>query len=145
MTAVDSQWSVVSLTLSALFFLFSVCAQAQQLTKIPRIGYLGVNSLNVNPDRREAFRQGVRELGYVEGKNIVIEWRSAEGKQDRLPALAAELVSLKVDIIITGGPPSTRAAKQATVTIPIVTAQYPDPVGMGSWLAWRGLAVTLLD
>ena len=131
MTAVDSQWSVVSLTLSALFFLFSVCAQAQQLTKIPRIGYLGVNSLNVNPDRREAFRQGVRELGYVEGKNIVIEWRSAEGKQDRLPALAAELVSLKVDIIITGGPPSTRAAKQATVTIPIVTAQYPDPVGDG--------------
>ena len=131
MTAVDSQWSVVSLTLSALFFLFSVCAQAQQLTKIPRIGYLGVNSLNVNPDRREAFRQGLRELGYVEGKNIVIEWRSAEGKQDRLPALAAELVSLKVDIIITCGPPSTRAAKQATVTIPIVTAQYPDPVGDG--------------
>jgi len=106
-------------------------AEAQQPTKIPRIGYLGVNSLNVNPDRREAFRQGLRELGYVEGKNIVIEWRSAEGKQDRLPALAAELVSLKVDIIITGGPPSTRAAKQATVTIPIVTAQYPDPVGDG--------------
>src|SRR4029079_19456512 len=117
MTAVDSQWSVVSLTLSALFFLFSVCAQAQQLTKIPRIGYLGVNSLNVNPDRREAFRQGLRELGYVEGKNIVIEWRSAEGKKDRLPALAAELVRLKVDIIIAGGPPSTRAAKEATITI----------------------------
>src|ERR1044071_518081 len=77
--------------------LFALChsAAAQQPTKIPRIGYLGVNSLNVNPDRREAFRQGLRELGYVEGKNIVIEWRFAEGKQDRLPAIAAELVRLR--------------------------------------------------
>ena len=129
----SNRWSVIRQTLALCTMLFAVCSptDAQQPTKIPRIGYLGVNSLNVNPDRREAFRQGVRELGYVEGKNIVIEWRSAEGKQDRLPALAAELVSLKVDIIITGGPPSTRAAKQATVTIPIVTAQYPDPVGDG--------------
>jgi len=129
----SNRWSVIRQTLALCTMLFAVCSptDAQQPTKIPRIGYLGVNSLNVNPDRREAFRQGLRELGYVEGKNIVIEWRSAEGKQDRLPALAAELVSLKVDIIITGGPPSTRAAKQATVTIPIVTAQYPDPVGDG--------------
>jgi putative ABC transport system substrate-binding protein len=84
-----------------------------------------------NPARREAFRQGLRELGYVEGKNIVIEYRFAEGKPDRLPALAAELVRLKVDVIITGGPTVTRAAKEATSTIPIVMAQDPDPVGNG--------------
>jgi putative tryptophan/tyrosine transport system substrate-binding protein len=102
------------LLLSLLILRFAV---AQQPTKIPRIGYLGPNSFSVNTDRTEAFRQGLRELGYLEGKNIVIEWRSAEGKQDRLPALAAELVGLKVDTIIKGGPPSTRAAKEATVTI----------------------------
>jgi putative ABC transport system substrate-binding protein len=102
-----------------------------QPTKILRIGYLGANSLSINPDRPEAFRKGLRELGYVEGKNIVIEWRSAEGKQDRLPALAAELVRLKVDIIIAGGPPSTRAAKEATITIPIVMGFDNDPVADG--------------
>ena len=75
------------------------------------------------PARIEAFRQGLRELGYVEGKNIVVEWRSAEGKPDRLPALAAELVRLKVDVIVTGGPTATRAAKEATSTIPIVMTQ----------------------
>ena len=81
--------------------------------------------------RIEAFRQGLRELGYVEGKNIVIEYRYAEGKLDRLPALAAELVRLKVDVIVTGGPTATRAAKEATTTIPIVMAQDNDPVGNG--------------
>jgi putative tryptophan/tyrosine transport system substrate-binding protein len=81
--------------------------------------------------RVETFRQGLRELGYVEGKNIVIEYRYAEGKTDRLPALAAELVRLKVDVIVTMGPPSTRSAKQATVTIPIVMAFDDDPVGSG--------------
>jgi putative ABC transport system substrate-binding protein len=106
-------------------------AQAQQPTKIPRIGYLSVNSPSVNRDRIEAFRQGLRELGYVEGKNIVIEWRYAEGKQDRLPALAAELVRLKVDIIVTGGPATTPAVKEATVTIPIVMGFDNDPVGSG--------------
>jgi ABC-type uncharacterized transport system substrate-binding protein len=109
----------------------TVVANAQQPTKIPRIGYLGANSPSVNPDRSKAFRQGLRELGYVEGKNIVIEFRSAMGKQDRLPMLAAELIRLKVDIIITGGPPSTRAAKEATVTIPIVMGFDNDPVGNG--------------
>ena len=104
-------------------------AQAQQPTKIPRIGYLGGNS--PNSDRIEAFRQGLRELGYVEVKNIVIEWRHHEGKLDRLPALAAELVRLKVDIIITVGPPAARAAKEATSTIPIVMMQVGDPVGSG--------------
>ena len=81
--------------------------------------------------RTEAFRQGLRELGYVEGKNISIEYRFAEGKLDRLPALAAELVRLKVDLIITSGPPVTRAAKEATNTIPIVMANEADPVGSG--------------
>ena len=78
--------------------------------------------LPLTPARIEAFRQGLRELGYVEGKNIVIEYRYAEGKLDRLPALAAELVRLKVDVIVTAGPTATRAAKEATVTIPIVMA-----------------------
>jgi len=106
-------------------------AEAQQPTKIPRIGYLGGGSPSSNPARIEAFRQGLRELGYVEGKNIVIEWRYAEEKLDRLPALAAELVSLKVDIIVTAGPSVTRAAKEATNTIPVVMAFDSDPVGNG--------------
>ena len=81
--------------------------------------------------RTEAFRQGLRELGYVEGKNIIIQFRYAEGKLDRLRDLAAELVRLKVDIIVTAGPPATRAAKEATATIPIVMAFDNDPVGNG--------------
>ena len=113
------------------FALSGAVAQAQQPTKVPRIGYLSAPPLSASASRNEAFRQGLRELSYVEGKNIVIEWRSAEGKSDRLPALAAELVRLKVDIIVTGGGAATRAAKEATATIPVVTAQDPDPVGNG--------------
>jgi putative ABC transport system substrate-binding protein len=108
-----------------------VIAEAQQPTKVSRIGYLIAASLSAASARIEAFRQGLRELGYVEGKNIVIEWRSAEGKFDRLPALAAELVRLKVDVIVTAGPIPTRAAKEATNTIPIVMTNDPDPVGTG--------------
>jgi putative tryptophan/tyrosine transport system substrate-binding protein len=106
-------------------------ADAQQPTKIPRIGYLAISSPYTNPARREAFRQGLRELGYVEGKNIIIENRYAEGKLDRLPALAAELVRLKVDIIVSAGAIPTRTAKEATSTIPIVMTQDADPVGAG--------------
>ena len=106
-------------------------AEAQQPTKIPRIGFLGLNSPSSNASRIETFRQGLGELGYVESKNIVIEWRHHEGKLDRLPALAAELVRLKVDIIIAVGPPAARAAKEATNTIPIVMMQVGDPVGSG--------------
>ena len=131
MTAVDSQRSVVSLTLSASLFLFSVCAEAQQPTKVPRIGFLSAASSSAISARVEAFRQGLRELGYVEGKNIFIEWRFAEGKSDRLPSLAAELVRLKVDVIVSEAPTSTRSAKQATVTIPIVMMFDDDPVGSG--------------
>jgi putative tryptophan/tyrosine transport system substrate-binding protein len=106
-------------------------AAAQQPTKIPRIGYLGLISPSVSSARIEAFRQGLRELGYVEGKNIVIEWRHNEGKLDRVPALAAELVRLKVDVIVANGPPAARAAKEATVAIPIVMMQVGDPVESG--------------
>ena len=105
--------------------------EAQQTTKVTPIGYLSAQSLSINGPRIEAFRQGLRELGYVEGKSIFTEWRFAEGKADRLPALAAELVRLKVDVIVTAGPPSTRSAKQATATIPIVMAFDIDPVGSG--------------
>jgi putative ABC transport system substrate-binding protein len=108
-----------------------VLVQAQQPTKIPRIGYLDAVSLSVNAARVEAFRQGMRKLGYVEGKTIFIEWRSADGKLDRLPALAADLVHLEVEIIVTGGRSATRAAKEATSTIPIVMTQDSDPVANG--------------
>src|SRR5262245_47215401 len=112
--------------------LLALCfpAAAQQ-KKAPRIGFLSGTSPSTISARVESFRQGLRELGYVEGKTIVIDWRYAEGKLDRLPALAAELVHLKVDVIISAGPPPTRSAKQATVTIPIVMAFDDDPVGSG--------------
>jgi putative ABC transport system substrate-binding protein len=106
-------------------------AAAQQPTKISRIGFLMGVSPSIISARVEAFRQGLRELGHVEGKNILIEVRSSEGKPDRLPALAAELVRLKVDVIVSAGPPSTRSAKQTTATIPIVMAFDDDPVGSG--------------
>src|SRR6266545_3242177 len=86
----------------------------EQSTKVPRIGYLTVASLSSNVARIEAFRRGLRELGYLEGKNIVIEWRSAEGKFERQGELAAELVRLKVDVIVSSGPTMTRAAREAT-------------------------------
>jgi putative tryptophan/tyrosine transport system substrate-binding protein len=117
--------------LAVVILAFVHPAEAQQPKKVPRIGYLGATSVSATSDRTEPFRQGLRELGYVEGKSIVIEWRYAEGKLDRLPALAAELVRLKVDIIVTSGPIPTRAAKEATVTIPIVMAQDSDPVANG--------------
>src|SRR4029434_7405028 len=108
-----------------------LAAEGQQAAKVARIGSL---SLNMVPNRhlQEAFRQGLRDLGYVEGRNVVIETRDAEGKPERLSALAAELIALKVDVIVTGGgTPPALAAKQATKTIPIVFASAPDPVTDG--------------
>jgi putative tryptophan/tyrosine transport system substrate-binding protein len=140
MKVVRSQWSGVSrcfYCVELCVVLFALCGSvdAQQPTKIPRIGNLGAGvgfgSSSSGSPRAETFRQGLRELGYVEGKNIVIEWRSSDGKLDRLPALAAELVRLKVEVIVTGGGSSTRAAKEATSTIPIVMQQDNDPVGNG--------------
>jgi putative ABC transport system substrate-binding protein len=106
-------------------------AEAQQPAKVPRIGFLIATSQSVSSARIEAFRQDLRELGYVEGKNIVIEYRYAEGKPDRLPALAAGLVHFNVDVIVTAGPADTRAAKETPRTIPIVMAWDNDPVGSG--------------
>ncbi len=106
-------------------------ALAQQPAKMPRIGYLAGGSSAVESARAEALRQGLHELGYTEGKSFAFEHRFAEGKLERLPALAAELVRLKVDLIVTGGSLPTRAAKDATTTIPIVMAQDPDPVATG--------------
>jgi len=106
-------------------------AQAQQPKKVPRIGFLSSLSRQAVANRIEAFRQGLGELGYAEGKNILIEWRYAEGKTERLPELAADLVRLKVDVIVTGGPAVNRFAKEATASIPIVLTFDNDPVGNG--------------
>jgi putative ABC transport system substrate-binding protein len=114
-----------------MLFALSAAASAQQPAKIPRIGYLTAVSISAYSTRIEAFRQGLVEHGYIEGKNIVIEWRSSEGSRDRTPELAAELVRLKVDVIVSGGLGATRAAKAATSTIPIVMTRDSDPVGNG--------------
>ena len=107
--------------------MWGAVATAQQPARIPRIGFLSGQSLSNLSTRTEAFRQGLRELGYVEGKNIVIEYRYADGKLERLPDLAAELVGLKVDVIVTV-PQAILAAQKASPTIPIVFALHPDPV-----------------
>ena len=117
--------------LSAMLFALCSSVAAQQPVKVPRIGFLGATSPSTNAARIEAFRQGLRELGYVDGKNIVIEYRWAEGKTERLPELVADLVRLKVDIIVTAGPAVTRPVKEATSTIPIVMSFDNDPVGSG--------------
>jgi putative tryptophan/tyrosine transport system substrate-binding protein len=118
--------------LAVCALLFELCSSVQaQPTKVSRIGYLSSASPSAGASRIQAFHQGLREVGYVEGKNVVIEYRYAEGKLDRLPALAAELVRLKVDVIVTSAAVATRRAKETTVTIPIVMAQDGDPVGSG--------------
>jgi putative tryptophan/tyrosine transport system substrate-binding protein len=122
-------------------------ATGQQVGKIARIGYLAAN-LAANPHLQEALLQGLRDLGYVEGRNLVIEYRGAEGKPERFPALAAELVALKVDVIVTaGGTLAALAAKQATRTLPIVFAAAADPVesGLVTSLARPGGNVTGLS
>jgi putative ABC transport system substrate-binding protein len=135
-----------SITL-ALGGLFSpVAAEAQQAAKIARIGLLA-NNPAASPHLTEAFLQGLRDLGYVEGRNVVIEYRNAEGKFERFPALAAELVALKVDVIVASGTPAALAAKQATRTLPIVFAAAGDPVtdGLVTSLARPGGNVTGLS
>src|SRR5262245_30540518 len=108
-----------------------IAVEAQQPKKVPRIGLLGGGSPSTIAGRIDAFRQGLRDLGYVEGKSIVIEQLWAEGRVDRLPALAAELVRLRVDVIVSAGPTVTRACKEANVTTPIVMGFDDDPVGSG--------------
>jgi putative ABC transport system substrate-binding protein len=120
---------IITLLLGLLALPCIVAAQPAQ--HVPRIGFLSGGSPAATAARVEAFRQGLRELGYVEGHNLVIEWRYAEGQLERLPTLAAELVRLAVDVIVTAAPGPTRATKAATATIPIVMAYDSDPVGNG--------------
>jgi putative tryptophan/tyrosine transport system substrate-binding protein len=117
--------------LGAIFLTLSFPVEAQQPAKVYRIGFLSARSSSSDSPRTEVFRQGLRELGYVEGKNIIIEYRYAEGKSEILPDLAAELVRLNVDVILALGVPPTRASKQITTTIPIVMAGGSDPVRTG--------------
>ena len=122
--------NVFCLALGAMLFALCFSAEAQQPARIPRIGILIGSSASVYATRVEAFRRRLRELGYVEGKNLVIEYRYAEGKRERLSELAAELVRLKVDVIVTSGP-GILAAKKASPTMPIVFGSASDPVGTG--------------
>ncbi len=123
---------ILTWLLPTVFLATVPLAQAQQPGKVPRIGFLGATSASAFVDRTDAFRQRLRDLGYVEGKNIIIEYRFAEGKgPSRLAELAAELVELKVDVLVTSGGTSTRAAQKATKTIPIVMTNVGDPVAGG--------------
>ena len=130
-SALMSQSSPLVFALCAMLFAFCAYAQAQQPTKISRVVFLGGSTASALLQRLEAFRQGLRKLGYIEGKNIVIEYRYGGGEPKRLPAIASELVRSKPDIIVTGGPFSTRAARDATTKIPIVMAFDNDPIGNG--------------
>jgi putative ABC transport system substrate-binding protein len=120
---------IVTLILSLLAA--PLVAEAQQPKQVPRIGFLEASSAEDAKSRLAAFQQGLHELGYVEGKHIIIACRSAEGKYERLPAFAADLVRLKVDVLVVAGAPAAHAAKNATSTIPIVFAMVADPVGQG--------------
>ncbi len=132
----------ITLALSGLFN--PVAAEPQEAAKVARIGFLTANAV---PDRSEAFRQGLRDLGYVEGRNVVIEYRDADGKPERLPALAAELVALNVHVIVAPTTVAAVAATQATTTLPIVFAGASDPVtsGLVTSLARPGGNVTGLS
>jgi putative ABC transport system substrate-binding protein len=138
---------ITVLTLCAMLFALCGSADAQQTGKIPRIGYLDGSTASGSAVLLEAFRQELSKLGWIEGKNIAIEYRFGEQKSERLPELAAELVRLKVDLIVTAGAPPALAAKKATTTIPIVMATTGDPVGAGliASLARPGANVTGLS
>ena len=122
--------TIIGLALGSILLALGLLAEAQQPTKVARIGYLNPGDPVSRVYRIEAFRQGLKELGYVEGKNIIIEYRFAEARHERLRELAHDLVRLKVDVIFAGGGPATGVAKNATLTLPIVTSS-DDPVGRG--------------
>jgi len=122
---------VIGVALGALLFALSVSAHAQQMGKVFRIGFLDNSTASGMAVLVGAFRQELSKLGWIEGKNITIEYRFAEQQNKRLPGLAAELVRLNVDVIVTGGPTTTRSAMEATGTIPIVMAVNANPVGLG--------------
>jgi putative ABC transport system substrate-binding protein len=123
--------AVRSVAVAVMLLTVAVIVEAQQAKKVPRIGFLGGNSFSDLSPRVDGFKQGLRELGYVEGQNINIEYRFADGKVERLSDLAAELTRLKLDCIVTAGTPATHAAKQATSTIPIVMGNVDDPIAQG--------------
>jgi putative ABC transport system substrate-binding protein len=122
---------VIFVCLATALLLRSTHGEAQQSAKVPRIGFLLDSSASLFAARIEGFRQGLHDLGYVEDKNINIEWRSAEGNVERRAEIIAELMRLKLDVIVSGGPAATRALREATSTIPIVMGQDTDPVGSG--------------
>ena len=109
----------------------SLAAQAQQTGNVYRIGFLGNSTAALEANLVGPFREGLRDLGYVEGRNVLIEYRWAEGKYDRFPALIAELLALKVAVIVTAGTPATLAVKKATTSVPLVMSAVGDPVGAG--------------
>ena len=123
---------VILFLLAASVLICLQLAEAQQPAKIPRIGYVSTSGdPSTSGPQVEAFRQGLRDLGYFEGKNVLVEYRYIEGKSDRIPSLVAELVQLKVDVLVVTNPPSIRTAKQATKTIPVVMVTTGDPVATG--------------
>ena len=136
-----------SILLMVAVVVVAALAQAQQPAKVPRIGCLVGGSRSSGSTREHAFRQGLQALGYVEGKNIIFVYRFAEGKLDRLPELATELIDSKVDVIVAEAPAAVRAAKNATSTIPIIMAHGGDPVAQGfvASLARPGANVTGLS
>ena len=126
----SERFLAIVLALTAMLFAFPTSAQAQQVKKVPRIGYLSLRSDAGDIDL--AFRQGLRDLGYIEGQNVIIEWRFAEGKSERYPLLAAELVHIGVDAIVTNsGDDPIVAAMKSTKTIPIIFETGSDPVARG--------------
>ena len=131
MKAVKGQPVAILLVLSATVFALCFSAEAQQPMRVARIGYIGTRSSNNRGPLFEAFRQGLRDLGYIEQKNIVLDYRSAEGDQGRLPSVVAELMHLKIDVLFSGISPAIRIAKQAIKTTPIVMVTNDDPVAIG--------------
>jgi putative ABC transport system substrate-binding protein len=133
---------ITVITLCAVVLALCVPTNAQQTGKVTRVGYVDSSTASDSTVRREAFLQEMRKLGWIEGKNIAIEYRYAEGKRDRFPELLADLVRLKVDLIVVEGKGLALAAKSATTTIPIVVTTFGDPV-VQVWLSvWRGPAAT---
>ena len=122
---------VMRLTLCAMLFALCFSAEAQQPGKVPRIGFLGNSTAALEANLIGPFREGLRDLGYIEGKNISIEYRWAEGKYERFPDLIAELIALKVDVVVIAGTPATQAYQKARTSIPLVVVAVGDPVGTG--------------
>lgn len=133
-------WLLVTILLTTAPF-----SEAQQPAKVPRIGFQLDSPVSAVTGRIEGFRQGLRELGYIEGKTIIIEWRSSEGKVERRGEIAAELVRLKVDVIVSGGPTVTRAIKEQLRRFPSSWGRIPTRSAVGSPPAWPGRAATSRD